>query len=184
MVVGFNYLQLQLKLLCTIVIVKLKLSQHILSCVVILSQLELLSLYIVPQNTAFIPPILLPPRLVLLRMSQRLLGGLLGLRIVRVNIARGGNEGDAAERRERFLFALGVSAFEFSLEAHGARVLLLVHICEGVLGVSGRESMEWRQIVTLMQVILFEVLLNLLERKGRAVVVQVLLYLSPVAKSP
>jgi hypothetical protein len=51
-------------------------------------------------------------------------------------------------------------------------------------GLDGRNFPKGRQIIFLMQVVFIKMLLNLFKRKGRAVVVEVLLDLTPVPESP
>lgn len=190
-VVGLDDLELELVLFGRVGVVELQLGQHVLGSVVVLAQLELFPLYVVPQNAALAPLLLLlllPLRLRLqIHLPHYLLRNFLVLvRVVllSVDLPRGRDQGKASKGRNGLLLALRVSPFEFSRVDLEARVAVLVHFCEGVLGFGGRGLCEGRQVIILVQVVPFEVVFDLLVREGRAVVVEVLLDLSPVAEAP
>lgn len=60
----------------------------------------------------------------------------------------------------------------------------MIHLRKGILGPGRCGFGKGRQIILLMQVVPFEVFLNLFVREGRAVVVEVLLDLAPIAEPP
>jgi hypothetical protein len=186
LVVGLDDLQLQPHLLLAVGVVELQLGQHVLGGVVVLAQLELLPLDVVPQDAALVPALLLLlPPLLLLQVRLHLVAALLRAvdAVVRLDVLRGGEEGDAAQGGNGLLLALRIPPLQPAF-LRVSRVPALVHLGEGVPGPWVGEFCEGRQEVVLVQVVALEVLFDFLEREGRAVVVQVLLDLSPVAEAP
>lgn len=60
----------------------------------------------------------------------------------------------------------------------------MVHLSKGVFRFGWSWLSKWWKVIVLVEVVPFEVFLNLFMSKGRTVVIQVFLYLAPITESP